>query len=77
MNETMPSELTQANFNKLPLLLRWKELIHWGVPRSMIPELIASGRLTFVEAKTRRSTQGGVRRHYHRASVAKIIGLRM
>jgi hypothetical protein len=76
MNETMPAELTQANFNRLPLLLRLKELEHWGVPRTMVPELIASGRLTFVEAKTRRSHQGGSRRHYHKSSLARIVGLK-
>lgn len=73
MNETMPTELTQSNFNKLPLLLRWKELIHWGVPRTMVPELIKSGRLTFIEIKSG-PNRIAARRHYHKASVARIVG---
>lgn len=72
MNEA--DELTQANFNKLPLLLRWKDLVHWGVPRSMVPELIKTGQLTFIEVKSGAGRRAA-RRHYHKASVARIVGL--
>jgi len=61
--------MTKPEFDKCKMLMKRNEVIAAGIPRKAIRELERSGQLTCVILHL-----GGYRL-YHKASVAKVLGI--
>lgn len=60
--------MTQAQFNELPMLLTYGQVLDVGVPEKAVPLLVKSKKLSFVRFGPKR------RRKYHKIAVARLVG---
>ena len=61
--------MTRSEFDKFKFYMKRSEVIACGVPRKAITLWVASGKLTFIKFDKKG------KRFYHKASVAKALGL--
>ena len=63
---------TKTEFNELPLLLTYSQVLACGIRRGDLPHYLTTGQITFVQPRGQKG-----KRRYRKRDLAKVLGLEM